>query len=241
MRIKKEYIKDYYENEAPKYNYTHGAGMLGAQISIDRYYHSFLKKYINKNSKVLEVGCGTGVFTEVIKKLSNNIIATDISKNMLLEAKKRNPDVEFKEADIENLPFKDQEFDLVIAINSFSYVPKKNKGIKEIQRVLKKNGKFLIIDMNFLSPVYYATFLLNFLKRTPWIRTTMQSNRFYLKKLFKKNNFRVLELFESNFIPHRATKKTAKFFYVPLDNLSKAIPLIKPLSMRVFIAGEKIG
>lgn len=238
---KQEYVKNYYENEAHKYNYTHGAGMFGAQLGIKKYYFNFLKKFINKNSKVLEVGCGTGVFTEAIKKISNNLIATDISKNMIVEAKKRNPDVEFREADIEKLPFNDQEFDIVVAINSFSYVYNKEKGIKEIYRILKKSGKFILIDMNFLSPIYYVTFLLNYSKRKSWITATIQSNRFFLKKLLKNNNFKILELFEANFIPHRATVKRAKFFYQPLDKVSNIIPWIKYFSMRIFIAGEKNG
>ncbi len=235
---KKEKIKKYYEDEADIYDYTHGAGMYGAQRGIEKYYFKFFKQYIKPGAKVLEVGCGTGVFTQALMRISKSIISSDISDNMLQEAKKRNPGVKFKIADIEDLPFEDEKFDFVVAVNSFSYVPDKKKGIAEIKRVLKKNGKFLLVDMNLLCPAYYFTNLLKIRQRKIWFSTIMDSNRFYLSNLLKDNQFKVIKIYEGNLVPHRATKKNVKF-YLPLEYLLKIFPFFNIITMRIFVVGEK--
>lgn len=236
---RKERISEYYNKEAHIYNYTHGAGMYGAQWSIKNLYLRFFRKFITPDSKVLEVGCGTGVFTEMLKTLCKSIVSTDIAEKMIIEAKKRNPDVNFKVADIEKLPFQDGEFDVVIGINSFSYVPNKDRGIKEVYRVLNKRGKFLLIDMNLLSPIYYFLFLFYRAEQKVWRTIIMESNRFFLRNLFKKNRYKVLSLFEDNYVPHNSTKKQVKLFYLVLQKISNILPFLKIFSMRIFIAGEK--
>lgn len=97
---------------------------------------------------VLEIACGTGrVTAQLLKKLSQNakLIATDLNGGMIKEAKQRvaASNVEFKEADAQQLPFDDNSFDLVVCQFGYMFVPDKQKAFDEAYRVLKTGGKLL--------------------------------------------------------------------------------------------------
>ena len=151
---------DYYDKIATRYNIKHGVAMPGVIYSIKNSYTPILEKYITKNDRVLEIGCGTGAITEIIKGLCRELKASDVSKSMLEVAKQKIKGVEFSIADTQELPFNDGAFTVVVGLNTFSYCGDKRKAIGEIRRVLKKGGLFFNIDMNYLSPVYYLRRLL---------------------------------------------------------------------------------
>ncbi len=113
--------------------------------------------FINQNSKILEVGTSTG-FTalEISKLVRCKIVSIDINENSLNEAKKRASfegfdNISFVRADVNNLPFKDMSFDLVIVGNVFSLMKKKEKTLKECLRVCKKSGFIAAIPMYYLT------------------------------------------------------------------------------------------
>ncbi len=103
---------------------------------------------IREGMKVLEIGCGTGsIWTGLDGSLSKcgKLVMTDLSEGML-DAARRNlgerENVEFMTADIQDLPFEDGSFDMVIANSMLYHVPDITKGIREVRRVLKKDGVF---------------------------------------------------------------------------------------------------
>ena len=103
---------------------------------------------LREGMKVLELGCGNGKdwfgHNDLIAKL-DRLVMTDFSEGMV-EAAKKNlgelSNVEFKQADIEKLPFEDKSFDVVIANMMLYHVPDIVKGIGEARRVLKDGGVF---------------------------------------------------------------------------------------------------
>jgi len=99
---------------------------------------------IKKGSKILEVGCGTGLSTRYIaKKYDIEIVAIDISEKMIKKAKERNKklkNAEFMVADAQNLPFKNNTFDIVFTESVIAMVPNKLKAMKEFKRVAKSGG-----------------------------------------------------------------------------------------------------
>ena len=103
---------------------------------------------IRDGMKVLEIGCGTGsIWTghENIVSRCGKLILTDLSEGMLETAEKNigeRDNVEFRKADIQNLPFKDEGFDVVIANSMLYHVPDIEKGLEEVRRVLRKGGVF---------------------------------------------------------------------------------------------------
>lgn len=93
---------------------------------------------------ILDVGCGNGSFTRVLSATvpGSNITAIDTSIPKLFS-----PDhIVFTEGRVEQLPFASESFDLVIAALSLHHWKEKNKGISEIYRVLKKDGRLIIGD-----------------------------------------------------------------------------------------------
>ena len=100
-----------------------------------------IKKLLKDKEKVLDFGCGNGRFSEIFKK--TQYIGVDISSKLIDMAQKKYPRKKFLVIDGLNLPFKDNFFDLVIAIAVFHHIPSKElriKVLKEIKRVLKNNG-----------------------------------------------------------------------------------------------------
>jgi len=71
-------------------------------------------------ANMLELGCGTGHWTEFFVNQGFNVIATDISELMLNIAKKKNINAEFLIADAENLPFDKENFKLISTITCLS-------------------------------------------------------------------------------------------------------------------------
>jgi len=115
---------------------------------LHRHWNPLICKIIRKYSKgkiALDVGCGTGVYTEEISKNSQICIGLDLSKNMVKYAKEKRKELNIIIADACELPFKDESFDFLVSIGLLEYVPK-NVVMKEMNRVMKSMA-FLVISV----------------------------------------------------------------------------------------------
>jgi len=124
------------------------------QQMIDKLAFSKIKQYA-QGKDVLEVGCGTGIWMEKLQQEVKSIWGIDISKGMLREAKIKNLNVTIGDADL--LPFPDKSFEFVFSYRVLPHVPDINKAIKEIKRVLKDEGKAIIMFYNKNSLKYFST------------------------------------------------------------------------------------
>ncbi len=87
-------------------------------------------------SKILDIGCGKGTFTHLLKKENNFVEGIDISGTAIKKAKAKFPDIEFKVKSIEKLEFK-KKFDLVILMEILSYLKNWNEVIKKVAQISK--------------------------------------------------------------------------------------------------------
>ena len=99
-------------------------------------------------SNVLEIAAGTGRVTRHIREripASAKLIASDISEDMLDEAKKKlsHLNIEWQTIDAQQLPFSDSSFNLVVCCFGYMFVPDKPKAFAEVYRVLKPGGMFI--------------------------------------------------------------------------------------------------
>lgn len=105
---------------------------------------------IRENSTILEIGFGNG---RLINKIGNQlqtgkIYGIEISKPMLAQAKKLNQKlieqgvVELQEGSIEQIPFEDHMFDVIVTHNTIYFWPDPKNNIQEVLRVLKPGGSF---------------------------------------------------------------------------------------------------
>ena len=103
---------------------------------------------IRDGGTVLEIGCGTGSIwlgREDIVSRCRKLVLTDLSEGMLETAKKNlgeRVNIEYQKMDIQDLPFMNGTFDVVIANSMLYHVPDIKKGLQEVRRVLKKGGVF---------------------------------------------------------------------------------------------------
>jgi ubiquinone/menaquinone biosynthesis C-methylase UbiE len=103
---------------------------------------------------VLDVGCGGG---KTIGKLARQasqglVVGIDYSKDMVKYSKEQNQQLDkegrigLTQASVEKLCFPDDFFDLVTAIETYYFWPNVQTAFKEIRRVLKPSGKFVIVS-----------------------------------------------------------------------------------------------
>jgi SAM-dependent methyltransferase len=89
--------------------------------------------------RVLEVGCGLGDFAQrAEQELGASLLVVDASPRMVELAQGRGLDAQV--ADVQALPFRDEQFDAVVANWVLHHVPDRDRGIAEIARVLRPGG-----------------------------------------------------------------------------------------------------
>ncbi len=112
-----------------------------------------LNEFTTKN--VLEIGCGTGNWSNFFAGDGFKVTGIDISERMIDIAKSKNiKNAEFIVADACNLPFEDESVDNIMAFATLEFIKDRNKTIKEMHRVLKKNGLVMIGALNKSSQWY---------------------------------------------------------------------------------------
>ncbi len=96
---------------------------------------SWMNKFIGENNIGIEVGSGAGFTKDFIK--NKNLKLTDLGTDEHLD---------FKNIDAQNTGFQDESFDFVIASNMIHHIPFPMKFFREINRILKKNGRLIIFE-----------------------------------------------------------------------------------------------
>jgi len=106
-------------------------------------------KIDKKDMRLLEAGVGSGKNIEYYPE-QIEIYAIDFSPKMLKEAEKKankfNKEVKLVEMDIQNLDFEDNYFDLIVTSCVFCSVPDPVQGLKELKRVLKEDGRIIMLE-----------------------------------------------------------------------------------------------
>jgi len=115
---------------------------------------------VSLGDAVLDVGCGTGNLTLAAKDRAGadgEVCGIDAAAEMVEYAERkatsRQVDVRFQVGLIEDIPFPDATFDVVLSSLMLHHLPKdlKRKGIAEIARVLEPGGRFVAVDIDPLS------------------------------------------------------------------------------------------
>ncbi len=106
-------------------------------------------------AKVLDLGCGSGVFTMLLAKRGFAVIGLDISPALLDLARRKNPDITYLEGDVEALPFEAGSVDGILLSGIVHHLPDPRLCAAEVFRVLKSKGRFVAFDPNRANPFMY--------------------------------------------------------------------------------------
>ena len=94
---------------------------------------------------LLDVGCGSGLFSSLAQAKGADVTGIDASTPLIEQAKERNAAINFLTGEMEELPFADSTFDIVCGFNSIQYAESVKHALIEAKRVLKEKGKLVIM------------------------------------------------------------------------------------------------
>lgn len=103
-----------------------------------------------KDKKVLDVGCSTGYLGEKLEKLGAKVIGIDISPYAINLAKRVLTGAKVVDLNKGNLPFKSKSFDIIVASEVIEHLFRPVNTLKDLKRILKDDGEFIVSTPNFL-------------------------------------------------------------------------------------------
>jgi 2-polyprenyl-3-methyl-5-hydroxy-6-metoxy-1,4-benzoquinol methylase len=106
-----------------------------------------------RGKKVLEIGCGRGVFARYLAEQGADLVAADFSPGAVAYARNRLRDheAEVVVADVQAIPFADETFDIVVSQETLEHVPEPDVGLAELVRVTKVGGTLIVTTPNYLN------------------------------------------------------------------------------------------
>jgi ubiquinone/menaquinone biosynthesis C-methylase UbiE len=103
-------------------------------------------------ARVADLGCGSGVFTNLLHQAGYDCVGLDLSPKLIGIARTKFPSVEFMEGDVEHLPFAAASFDGILLSGIVHHLPDSSRCAAEVFRVLRPGGRFVAFDPNRMNP-----------------------------------------------------------------------------------------
>ncbi len=200
-------IKKYYDNLAENYDNNRFENSYGKYIDFQE--RVFFKSRITKtkNSKILDLGCGTGRFLDFAN------FGVDISPKMIEVSRLKFPDIEFREGSVSDIPFEDDYFETIFSMHVIMHLNIENTTnfLDESYKKLKNQG-ILIFDF----PSKKRRKLMNF-KSQNWHAANSFSIDDINKMIHKK--WSITKTQGLMFFPIHRLPKFSRSFFVKLDTL----------------------
>lgn len=145
-------ITDYWDYRAESYSQDNQKELAGDKSAAWASLILSKTPKLDKPLKVLDVGTGPGFFAILMAKHGHQVTAVDATENMLAQARdnayQHGVSIEFVQQDVQNLPFSDNTFDLIISRNVTWNLNQPEQAYAEWLRVLKPEGRLLNFDAN---------------------------------------------------------------------------------------------
>ena len=109
-----------------------------------------LESFINSDDNVLEIGFGEGYGTKMISQFADTVIGLDVHEDAVNYASKRysSENCTFQHFDGKEIPFEEETFDAVVSYQVIEHIEEDEDYVKEIERVLKKEGQLFLTTPN---------------------------------------------------------------------------------------------
>lgn len=107
-----------------------------------------------QGEKILDAGCGTGVFTKDLIDLGAEVVGLELSVPMLKRAGEKLSGSAFQmvPGDMTRLPFSDNYFDKAVSVTAIEFIEDACAAIEELFRVTRPGGSVIVATLNSLSP-----------------------------------------------------------------------------------------
>ena len=149
---------------------------------------------VRPNDTILDIGGNTGKITEAYSKNCKEVIVLEPKRNVIEYGRTHRPNIKFIEGGAENMPLPDRYFDKVVASASFHHFSDQDIALEEMRRVLKPDGKIVILE---IDPITRRGKRLKFCETLFHTRAKLYQPA-QLSKKVKQHNLHVLSINSTN-------------------------------------------
>ena len=199
-----------------------------------------LSNHLGPGMRVLEVGCGTGYFTQELARSGADVIAIDVSPE-LLEIAKANcsaPNVRYEIQNAYTLSYPDAVFDSVVGSSVLHHL-EIEAALREIYRVVKLGGSVHFTEPNMLNPQVAIQ------KNVPWIKRKLGDSpdetaffRWPLRRVLEQTGYRHIRIDPFDFL-HPKTPVPLIDRLNALGRLLENVPIISEFAGSLYISALK--
>jgi SAM-dependent methyltransferase len=201
---------------------------------------NMLSKHLAPGMRVLELGCGTGYFTRELARSGAEIVAVDVSPE-LLEIARANcsaPNVRYEIQNAYDLSYSDAVFDSVVGSSVLHHLEIQD-ALREIYRVLKPGGTICFTEPNMLNPQIAIQ------KNIPWIKRKLGDSpdetafvRWPLWRLLEQTGYREVRIDPFDFL-HPKTPVALIDHVKAFGRFLENVPVISEFAGSLYIRATK--
>ena len=199
-----------------------------------------LSSHLKPGMSVLELGCGAGYFTRELVHSGADIVAIDLSPE-LLEIARSNcsvPNVQYQIENAYELSYDDAVFDSVVGSSVLHHL-EIEKALRDVYRVLKPSGTIFFTEPNMLNPQ------IAFQKNIPWIKRKLGDSpdetaffRWPLRRLLERTGYRGIRIDPFDFL-HPKTPVPLIKHVNQLGRFLERMPVTSEFAGSLYIQGVK--
>ncbi len=199
-----------------------------------------LSKHLAPGMSVLELGCGTGYFTRELARSGAEIVALDVSPE-LLEIARTNcsaPNVRYETQNAYDLSYPDAAFDSVVGSSVLHHLEIQD-ALREIYRVLKPGGTICFTEPNMLNPQIAIQ------KNVPWVKRKLGDSpdetaffRWSLRRLLEVTGYREVRIDPFDFL-HPKTPVSLVNRLNSVCRFLESVPVISEFAGSLYIRAVK--
>ncbi len=147
-------MSDWQPKTSPEgYTLCRGGSCQHGEYAVKKRARFILDNLSGNNQRVLDVGCGIGVYFESLSRVASEITGIDLNQDYLNQAmadagRMSRTKIILLLCDAEKLPFQPDYFDTAVMIETLEHIPDDEKAIQEVARVLKPGGKLILTAPN---------------------------------------------------------------------------------------------
>src|SRR5258708_29260906 len=180
--------EDFFKSSVDNYKKEHYESGYRTFMTVrhERYLEELANLSLPAGSVALDAGCGPGFLTKALHEYNYRVTALDTSQEMLRLTRSlfKNAPLQtmptFQEGNIEDLPFEDSTYDIVLSAGVIEYLDNDFKALMELRRVSKDNADLILSVTNKFSPAGYFDVFVDAIKRN---EVTLNACNWILQKM----------------------------------------------------------